>query len=77
VSADIRFNDPEFHKRETTLLGSRNATSEDFATVLQAMRDDRIPPGLNTHRMALADVPAGFARLLDPDAGVVKAIVEC
>jgi 2-desacetyl-2-hydroxyethyl bacteriochlorophyllide A dehydrogenase len=77
VSADIRFNDPEFHKRETTLLGSRNATSEDFATVLQAMRDGRIPPGLNTHRMALADVPAGFARLLDPDAGVVKAIVEC
>ncbi|HET7527690.1 MAG TPA: zinc-binding alcohol dehydrogenase family protein, partial [Burkholderiaceae bacterium] len=26
VSADITFSDPEFHKRETTLLGSRNAT---------------------------------------------------
>jgi threonine dehydrogenase-like Zn-dependent dehydrogenase len=77
VQADITFSDPEFHKRETTLLGSRNATSDDFATVLQAMREGHIPGGLNTHRMALADVPARFATLLDPAAGVVKAIVEC
>lgn len=77
VSADIRFNDPEFHKRETTLLGSRNATSEDFETVLHAMREGQVPAGLNTHRMTLADVPASFPALLDPSAGVVKAIVEC
>jgi len=77
VSADITFNDPEFHKRETTLLGSRNATMEDFETVLEAMRAGRIPAGLDTHRMALAEVPASFAGLLDPNAGVVKAIVEC
>jgi 2-desacetyl-2-hydroxyethyl bacteriochlorophyllide A dehydrogenase len=77
VSSDIRFNDPEFHKRETTLLGSRNATSEDFDNVLQAMREGRVPAGLNTHRMALGDVPASFPQLLDPKAGVVKAIVEC
>lgn len=77
VAADITFSDPEFHKRETTLLGSRNATTEDFETVLQAMREGRIPPGLNTHRMALAEVPLRFADLLDPGAGVVKALVEC
>jgi 2-desacetyl-2-hydroxyethyl bacteriochlorophyllide A dehydrogenase len=77
VSADITFNDPEFHKRETTLLASRNATSEDFETVLSAMREGRIPEGLNTHRMALADVPARFPALLDATAGLVKAIVEC
>jgi threonine dehydrogenase-like Zn-dependent dehydrogenase len=41
------------------------------------MRSGKIPTGaLNTHRMTLADVPAGFAGLLDPAAGVVKAIVE-
>jgi 2-desacetyl-2-hydroxyethyl bacteriochlorophyllide A dehydrogenase len=77
VPGDITFNDPEFHKRETTLLSSRNATSEDFETVLSAMREGQIPAGLNTHRMALADVPASFPALLDPNAGVVKAIVEC
>jgi 2-desacetyl-2-hydroxyethyl bacteriochlorophyllide A dehydrogenase len=77
VQAQIRFDDPEFHKRETTLLASRNATAEDFETVLHAMREGRIPEGLDTHRLALADVPARFPGLLDPGAGVVKAIVEC
>ena len=77
VGADITFSDPEFHKREMTLLGSRNATAEDFGTVLDAMRAGLIPPGLNTHRLALADVPARFKDLLDPAAGVIKAIVEC
>lgn len=77
VAANITFSDPEFHKRETTLLASRNATTEDFETVLQAMRDGHVPAALNTHRMALADVPARFRTLLDPAAGVVKAIVEC
>jgi 2-desacetyl-2-hydroxyethyl bacteriochlorophyllide A dehydrogenase len=77
VQADITFSDPEFHKREMTLLASRNATADDFETVLHAMREGRIPAGLNTHRIALADVPARFSGLLDPSAGVVKAIVEC
>ena len=78
VVATIGFSDPEFHKRETTLLGSRNATTEDFETVLAAMRAGLIPDAaLNTHRLALADVPADFKNLLDPARGVVKAIVEC
>ncbi|WP_027477453.1 zinc-binding alcohol dehydrogenase family protein [Curvibacter gracilis] len=77
VRDTISFSDPEFHKRETTLLGSRNATTEDFETVLSAMRAGQVPTAaLNTHRMALADVPAAFATLLDPKQGVVKAIVE-
>jgi 2-desacetyl-2-hydroxyethyl bacteriochlorophyllide A dehydrogenase len=78
VPGQIGFSDPEFHKREATLLSSRNATAEDFATVMQAMRAGLVPDrALNTHRMALAEVPARFAQLLDPAAGVVKAIVEC
>ena len=77
VGARISFSDPEFHKREMTLMGSRNATTEDFATVLDAMRAGRIPQTLNTHRLALSDVPTRFQDLLDPKAGVIKAIVEC
>jgi len=78
VQGQIAFSDPEFHKREATLLSSRNATAEDFATVLDAMRAGRVPDAaLATHRMQLADVPADFARLLDPAQGVIKAIVEC
>jgi 2-desacetyl-2-hydroxyethyl bacteriochlorophyllide A dehydrogenase len=77
VGANITFSDPEFHKREMTLMGSRNATTEDFTTVLDAMRAGLIPSALNTHRLALADVPTQFQNLLDPSAGVIKAIVEC
>jgi len=77
VGANITFSDPEFHKREMTLVGSRNATAEDFETVLNAMRAGLIPQALNTHRLTLAEVPTRFQDLLDPKAGVIKAIVEC
>ncbi len=78
VRDNITFSDPEFHKREATLLGSRNATMEDFETVLNAMRAGQIPTtALNTHRMPLAEVPTAFATLLDPAQGVVKALIEC
>ena len=78
VPGPISFSDPEFHKREATLLGSRNATTEDFDTVITAMRSGLIPTeALGTHRMPLSKVPTDFAGLLNPAAGVVKAIVEC
>jgi 2-desacetyl-2-hydroxyethyl bacteriochlorophyllide A dehydrogenase len=78
VSDRISFADPEFHKRETTLLASRNATPDDFETVLAAMRAGLIPTAaLNTHTLKLGDLPGEFPKLLDPSAGVIKALVEC
>ena len=78
VQGDIRFSDPEFHKREATLLSSRNATMEDFDTVIAAMRAGQVPHvALATHRLALGDLPARFPDLLDPGQGVIKALVEC
>ncbi|ACR32178.1 zinc-binding alcohol dehydrogenase family protein [Burkholderia glumae] len=78
VPGQVTFSDPEFHKREMTLLASRNATAVDFDTVLAAMRDGHIPDqALNTHRMRLADVPEALPRLLEPGQTVVKALVEC
>ncbi len=78
VPGQISFSDPEFHKREATLLSSRNATAEDFDTVSEAFRAGLIPDAaLATHRMSLSDVPKQFSNLLDPEQGVIKAIVEC
>lgn len=77
VPADITFSDPEFHKREATLLGSRNALPQDFEDVLSAMRAGQVPTAaLCTHRSLLADLPAVFEGWMDPAAGVIKAIVE-
>jgi 2-desacetyl-2-hydroxyethyl bacteriochlorophyllide A dehydrogenase len=73
----ISFPDPEFHKRETTLLGSRNATADDFRTVLAAMKAGLVPTGLmNTHRTTLAGFVDVLPQWMEPSAGVIKAIVE-
>jgi 2-desacetyl-2-hydroxyethyl bacteriochlorophyllide A dehydrogenase len=77
VSADIRFSDPDFHKRETTLLACRNATLEDFATVVGAIQSRQLPAkSFNTHRAALSDVPDILPRWAEPSSGVIKALVE-
>jgi 2-desacetyl-2-hydroxyethyl bacteriochlorophyllide A dehydrogenase len=78
VNADIAFSDPEFHKREVTLMGSRNATREDFEHVLACMREGRIPTrALHTHSASLLDLPAALPQWLEPRTGVIKAVVEC
>ena len=70
VNADICFSDPEFHKRETTLLSSRNATIDDFRWVMESMacgHGGRCPtgePSLQPSRKPLTASPAG--RLLRP-----------
>lgn len=77
VQGSITFSDPEFHKRETTLLASRNATREDFEEVLAAIRAGRVPTAaLNTHRAPLEQVPEVLPQWMQPEAGVVKALVE-
>lgn len=78
VDANITFSDPEFHRREATLMGSRNATAEDFELVLGAMRAGRIPTqALNTHAATLTELPEIMPVWMNPDTGVIKAIVRC
>ena len=73
----ISFADPEFHKRETSLLGSRNATADDFRTVLLAMKAGQVPTGLmNTHRTTLDGFIDVLPQWMEPASGVIKAIVE-
>jgi 2-desacetyl-2-hydroxyethyl bacteriochlorophyllide A dehydrogenase len=77
VPERISFADPEFHKRETTLLGSRNATVEDFREVLAAMKAGLVPTrAMNTHRATLDEFIDTLPRWMDPASGVIKAIVE-
>jgi 2-desacetyl-2-hydroxyethyl bacteriochlorophyllide A dehydrogenase len=73
----LSFSDPEFHKRETTLLGSRNATVDDFEDVVAAMKAGLVPTALlNTHRTTLDEFTGVLDRWMQPEAGVIKAIVE-
>lgn len=73
----IEFSHPEFHKREGTLMSSRNATREDFDFVIAAMKNGDIDPTTYiTHRIKFDDLKTRFPGLLDPANGVIKAMVE-
>lgn len=77
VQADVTFRDPDFHRRELTLLASRNALPADFAHVLATLESGRLDVRQwITHRAALDDVPEHFTQWVSPGSGVVKAIIE-
>lgn len=77
VQGDITFSDPEFHRREMTILASRNARSEDFRRIIDLIESGRVDtdPWI-THRAAYDDFVDAFPGWLDPEAGVVKAMLE-
>ena len=77
VQDDIAFPDPEFHKRETTLLASRNALPEDFAEVMRQIEAGAVPTAaLATHRATLDAAPEAMPVWSTPQAGVIKAILD-
>jgi len=74
---DLIFNHPEFHKRESTLMSSRNATIDDFEHVISSMKAGLIKPATYiTHQVAFEDVKNEFESWLDPRNGVIKAMVK-
>ncbi len=74
---NISFNHPEFHKREATLMSSRNADVSDFMHVMDCIKQGLVKPiNYITHRVAFDAVTNHFESWLDPNSKVVKAIVE-
>jgi threonine dehydrogenase-like Zn-dependent dehydrogenase len=74
---EISFSHPEFHKREATLMSSRNATRKDFEHVIDAMQSRYIEPTTYiTHRVGFDNVKAEFASWLNPESAVIKVMVE-
>ena len=74
---DISFSHPEFHKREATLMSSRNATRNDFEHVIASMIAGFVQPTTYiTHRVLFSGVQQEFARWLDPATEVIKAMVQ-
>jgi 2-desacetyl-2-hydroxyethyl bacteriochlorophyllide A dehydrogenase len=74
---NLSFSHPEFHKREATLMSSRNATKEDFAKVITSMKAGKVNPATYiTHRVAFGEVKDNFNSWLNPANGVIKAMIE-
>ena len=73
---DVCVSHPEFHKREATLMSSRNATRQDFEHVIACIKKGLISPTTYiTHRVTFGQVRDTFASWLDPANGVIKAMV--
>jgi len=74
---EICFSHPEFHKREATLMSSRNATREDFEHVISSMKKGLVDPTTYiTHRVNFDQVKDQFESWLNPANGVIKAMVS-
>lgn len=68
---------PMLHRRELTLLASRNALPGDFTRIIRLIEDGRIDtrPWI-THNSKFADMIDVFPSWIKPETGVIKAIVE-
>ncbi|MCA0433015.1 MAG: zinc-binding alcohol dehydrogenase family protein [Proteobacteria bacterium] len=77
VKTQITFADPDFHRKEMTLLGSRNATSEDFDRVISSIRNRKVPiDRLITHRTSLAGAVKDLPVWATQKTGLIKAMIE-
>jgi len=77
IKDTITFSDPDFHKKEITICGSRNATSEDFEHVIAAIRSgDVLASRLITHRTSLAGAVDHVPIWATEKSGLIKALIE-
>jgi threonine dehydrogenase-like Zn-dependent dehydrogenase len=77
IQGDVKFHDPEFHRRELSLLASRNATPQDFNQVISALESRQLDvmPWI-THRASPEQMIEDFPYWLDPATGVIKAMLS-
>ena len=77
VQADITFPDPNFHRREITLFASRNSTPADFQRIIGLLESGEVntTPWI-THRTGSETLVEQFPIWLEPESGVIKAMVE-
>ncbi len=77
VTGEISFSDPEFHKRELTVMGSRNAKADDFANIIGLMEQRRIDVGKwVTHRSKIEEAPRVLPEWMEPEARCLKGLIE-
>lgn len=77
VREAITFMDPDFHRKEMTLLASRNATAEDFAVVIKAIRNHKADVSrMITHRTSLAGAVSDIPIWASRKTGLIKALVD-
>ncbi len=77
TTQEISFGHPLMHRREMTLLASRNAHPADFTRIVKLIEDGQIntQPWI-THRAKFDEMIDAFPSWLNPASGVIKAVVS-
>lgn len=76
VKGAITFEDADFHRKEMTLLGSRNALAADFERVISSIRDGHVPlDRIITHRTTLPGAITDLPLWATTKTGLIKALI--
>jgi len=76
-NGDLSFNHPDIHKRELSLLCSRNATAVNFRSVIHLMECGLVDPDAwITHECDFAEFPGLIDQWLSPGSGLLKGVIR-
>lgn len=77
TTQEISFVHPLLHRKEGSILASRNAMPSDFGRIISLIEDGQINtnPWI-THHTKLTDLPHSFEQFTRPETGAIKAIIE-
>jgi alcohol dehydrogenase len=68
---------PVMHRRELTIMASRNALPGDFTGIIKHIEEGRLDTGpWITHRAEFEEMIAAFPSWILPETGVIKAMVK-
>ena len=77
VNDQVSLFDPDLHRREATILASRNSTPAEHHRVLEAMESGHVDVSGWPMEFAPPDrLPERFPLWLRREAGIVKAVVD-
>ena len=78
TQAEVSFlHAPILHRREVSILASRNALAPDFTRIISLIEEGKIDtdPWI-THHAKFDEMIAVFPKWLEPENGVIKAVVS-
>jgi 2-desacetyl-2-hydroxyethyl bacteriochlorophyllide A dehydrogenase len=74
---DVAFHDPDAHRRELTLLCSRNSRGSDFRRIIHQLEAGKFEiDSWISHRAGFGEVVEQFGHWLNPEGQFIKAMIE-